>query len=105
MLFRSGRVLGVVNAVGSAIARECDGGLYLHAGPEVAVASTKAFLTQIIAAYLVGLYLAQARGTMFEDEIRAVLGELDGEPEQLVVDSERDQARVVGGGTLVVVVA
>ena len=83
------RTLAICNTVGSTIPRESDAVLYTYAGPEIAVASTKAFLTQIIAAYLVGLYLAQARGTMFEDEIRRVLTELDDMPSKvdLVLDT------------------
>ena len=83
------RTLAICNTVGSTIPREADAVLYTYAGPEVAVASTKAFLTQIIAAYLVGLYLAQVRGTMFEDEIRSVLAELDDMPSKvdLVLDT------------------
>ncbi len=50
--------------------------LYTHAGPEVAVASTKAFLTQLVACYLLALYLGQVRGTQWGDEIRAVVREL-----------------------------
>jgi glucosamine--fructose-6-phosphate aminotransferase (isomerizing) len=56
------RVLGIVNVVGSTIARESDGGIYLHAGPEIGVASTKAFTSQIIALVLLGLYLGRQRG-------------------------------------------
>jgi glucosamine--fructose-6-phosphate aminotransferase (isomerizing) len=83
------RTLAICNTVGSTIPRESDAVLYTYAGPEIAVASTKAFLTQIIAAYLVGLYLAQVRGTMFEDEIRAVLSDLDDMPRNvdLVLDT------------------
>jgi glucosamine--fructose-6-phosphate aminotransferase (isomerizing) len=55
-------VLGIVNVVGSAIAREADGGIYLHAGPEVGVASTKAFTSQIVALALFALYLGRQRG-------------------------------------------
>ena len=69
-------VLAIVNTHGSTIPREADAVLYTHAGPEVAVASTKAFLAQITAAYLLGLYLAQLRGTKFPDEIREVMGDL-----------------------------
>jgi glucosamine--fructose-6-phosphate aminotransferase (isomerizing) len=81
--------LAICNTVGSTIPREADAVLYTYAGPEIAVASTKAFLTQIIAAYLVGLYLAQVRATMFEDEIRAILAELDDMPRKvdLVLDT------------------
>jgi glucosamine--fructose-6-phosphate aminotransferase (isomerizing) len=55
------RVLGIVNVVGSTIARESDGGIYLHAGPEIGVASTKAFSSQIVALLLFGLYLGRQR--------------------------------------------
>ena len=69
-------VLAIVNTHGSTIPRESDAVLYTHAGPEVAVASTKAFLAQITAAYLLGLYLAQLRGTKFPDEIAELLDDL-----------------------------
>ena len=83
------RALAICNTVGSTIPRESDAVLYTYAGPEVAVASTKAFLTQIIAAYLVGLYLAQVRGNMFGDEIRSVLRDLSDMPQavDLVLDT------------------
>jgi glucosamine--fructose-6-phosphate aminotransferase (isomerizing) len=55
-------VLGLVNVVGSTIAREADGGVYLHAGPEIGVASTKAFTSQVVALLLLGLYLGRQRG-------------------------------------------
>jgi glutamine---fructose-6-phosphate transaminase (isomerizing) len=70
------RVLAICNVNGSSIPRECDAVLYTRAGPEVAVASTKAFLTQLVGCYLVALYLAQLRGAKFGDEVHAVLGEL-----------------------------
>src|SRR5881628_734535 len=60
-------VLGLVNVVGSTIAREADGGIYLHAGPEVGVASTKAFTSQVVALLLLGLYLGRQRGLSVED--------------------------------------
>ncbi len=69
-------VLAIVNTHGSTIPRESDAVLYTHAGPEVAVASTKAFLAQITAAYLLGLYLAQLRGTKYPDEIAEILDDL-----------------------------
>ena len=56
------RVLGLVNVVGSTIAREAQGGIYLHAGPEIGVASTKAFTSQIVALVMLGLYLGRQRG-------------------------------------------
>ncbi|OKK05985.1 glutamine amidotransferase [Streptomyces sp. CB03234] len=70
------RVLAICNTNGSTIPRESDGVLYTHAGPEVAVASTKAFLTQLVAVYLLALYLGQLRGTKWGDEIRAVVKDL-----------------------------
>ncbi|RSS82537.1 glutamine--fructose-6-phosphate transaminase (isomerizing) [Streptomyces sp. WAC06614] len=70
------KVLAICNTNGSTIPRESDAVLYTHAGPEVAVASTKAFLTQLVACYLVALYLGQVRGTKWGDEIRAVIREL-----------------------------
>ncbi|MFJ9827359.1 glutamine--fructose-6-phosphate transaminase (isomerizing) [Streptomyces sp. NPDC101160] len=70
------KVLAVCNTNGSTIPRESDAVLYTHAGPEVAVASTKAFLTQLVACYLLALYLGQVRGTQWGDEIHAVIREL-----------------------------
>ncbi|MEU8349387.1 glutamine--fructose-6-phosphate transaminase (isomerizing), partial [Streptomyces sp. NPDC048845] len=70
------RVLAICNTNGSTIPRESDAVLYTHAGPEVAVASTKAFLTQLVACYLVALYLGQVRGTKWGDEIGSVVREL-----------------------------
>ncbi|TDQ51442.1 glutamine--fructose-6-phosphate transaminase (isomerizing) [Actinorugispora endophytica] len=77
------RVLAICNVNGSTIPREADGVLYTHAGPEVGVAATKTFLTQLVACYLVGLYLAQVRGTKFGDEINAVIEQLSRMPEQI----------------------
>ena len=83
------RVLAICNTVGSTIPRESDAVLYTYAGPEIAVASTKAFLTQIVAAYLVGMYLAQVRGNKFGDEVRQILDELAEMPAKidLVLDT------------------
>ena len=67
------RVLAICNTNGSTIPRESDAVLYTHAGPEIAVASTKAFLTQLVACYLVGLHLAQVRGIKYADEVAAVV--------------------------------
>jgi glucosamine--fructose-6-phosphate aminotransferase (isomerizing) len=77
------RVLAICNTNGSTIPRESDAVLYTHAGPEVAVASTKAFLTQVVACYLVALYLGQVRGTKWGDEIVAVVRELSGVSRQV----------------------
>jgi glucosamine--fructose-6-phosphate aminotransferase (isomerizing) len=74
------RVLAISNTNGSTIPRESDAVLYTHAGPEIAVASTKAFLTQLVACYLVGLHLAQVRGIKYADEVGAVLAQLQDMP-------------------------
>ncbi|MFG3338594.1 glutamine--fructose-6-phosphate transaminase (isomerizing) [Glycomyces sp. NPDC048151] len=74
------RVLAISNTVGSTIPRESDAVLYTRAGIEVAVASTKAFLTQLAACYLVGLHLAQVRGIKYADEVSAILDELVASP-------------------------
>ncbi|MGO3152464.1 MAG: glutamine--fructose-6-phosphate transaminase (isomerizing) [Galactobacter sp.] len=70
------RTLSICNSNGSSIPRESDAVLYTHAGPEIAVASTKAFLAQIVAAYLLGLYLAQLRGSLYAEEIKDLLADL-----------------------------
>lgn len=77
------KVLAIVNAHGSTIARESDAVLYTHAGPEVAVASTKAFVAQITATYLLGLYLAQLRGNKYSDEVLTYLEELMAMPDKI----------------------
>ena len=74
------KVLAICNTNGSTIPRESDAVIYTHAGPEIGVASTKGFLTQIIASYLLGLYLAQVKGTSYGDEIARVLTELGDMP-------------------------
>lgn len=85
------KVIAICNTQGSSIPRESDAALYTHAGPEIAVASTKAFLAQITATYLLGLYLAQLRGNMFADEVESILRELRAMPEkiQAVIDSSQ----------------
>ncbi|GAA3061088.1 MULTISPECIES: glutamine--fructose-6-phosphate transaminase (isomerizing) [Actinomycetes] len=70
------RTLSICNTNGATIPRESDAVLYLHAGPEIAVASTKAFLAMIAAAYLLGLYLAQLRGQLFQGQITDILADL-----------------------------
>jgi glucosamine--fructose-6-phosphate aminotransferase (isomerizing) len=75
------RVLAICNTNGSTIPRESDAVLYTHAGPEVGVAATKTFLTQLAACYLVGLYLAQVRGMLYGDEVADIIGQLAAMPE------------------------
>jgi len=88
--------ISICNTHGSSIPRESDAVLYTHAGPEIAVASTKAFLAQITATYLLGLYLAQLRGGTFADEAQAVMKDLHGIPDKIrtVLDS-MDRVREV----------
>jgi glucosamine--fructose-6-phosphate aminotransferase (isomerizing) len=74
------KVLAICNTNGSQIPRECDAVLYTRAGPEIGVASTKTFLAQIAANYLVGLALAQARGTKYPDEVAREYAELESMP-------------------------
>ena len=90
------KVIAICNTQGSSIPRESDAALYTHAGPEIAVASTKAFLAQITATYLLGLYLAQLRGNMFADEIQSVLAELRHMPDKVqnVIDEEDQVANL-----------
>ncbi|WP_232548947.1 glutamine--fructose-6-phosphate transaminase (isomerizing) [Propioniciclava soli] len=77
------KVVAICNTNGSTIPRESDAVLYTHAGPEIGVASTKGFLTQVAACYLLGLFLAQVRGTKFGDEIATVMTELESMPAKI----------------------
>ena len=90
------RVISICNTHGSTIPRESDAVLYTHAGPEIAVASTKAFLAQITACYLLGLYLAQLRGGTYADEAQAVMKDLNEMPAkiQTVLDGQ-DRVREI----------
>jgi glutamine---fructose-6-phosphate transaminase (isomerizing) len=101
---KGGRVLGVVNAVGSAIARECDGGVYLHAGPEVSVASTKAFTSTSVVLALLALHLGRihdlspADGRRIAEGLRALpdqLAEILAQEERIAALA-RDFARYPG---------
>src|SRR5262245_16758323 len=77
------QVVAVTNTVGSSLAREADAVLYMHAGPEIGVAATKTFSTQMASLFLVALYLAQVRGAMFPTEIAEVLARMDELPGQV----------------------
>jgi glucosamine--fructose-6-phosphate aminotransferase (isomerizing) len=91
------KVLAVCNTNGAQIPRESDAVLYTHAGPEIGVASTKAFLAQIVANYLVGLALAQARGTKYPDEVGSEFAALEAMPDAVRrVLSTVDQVRELG---------
>jgi glutamine---fructose-6-phosphate transaminase (isomerizing) len=84
-------VIALCNVVGSTLAREADGVLYTHAGPEVAVASTKAFTTQIVGCLLLGLYLAQQRGRMYPSECEDILERLQQIPAAITQVLDLDQ--------------
>lgn len=74
------KVLAICNTNGSSIPRESDAVIYTHAGPEIGVASTKGFLTQLVACYLLALYMAQVKGTRFGDEIDEIMEQLEAMP-------------------------
>ncbi|MGZ4190383.1 MAG: glutamine--fructose-6-phosphate transaminase (isomerizing) [Actinomycetota bacterium] len=94
---QNAKVMAVVNVVGSSIAREADAVLYTHAGPEIAVASTKAFLAQVVGLKLLALYLAQVRGTMWPHDRRQVVEDLHRLPEMIAEVLElRPQVREIG---------
>ena len=80
---RGARTLAVVNVVGSSIAREADDVLYTWAGPEIAVATTKAYSTQLVLMDLIGLYLADLLGTVEKSEYDAILAEMQVLPEKM----------------------
>ncbi|MEY4323032.1 MAG: hypothetical protein RL410_813 [Actinomycetota bacterium] len=81
------RVLSICNTQGSTMPRESDAVIYTHAGPEIAVASTKAFLTQVIAVYLFAMYLAQERGSEFDvEELAAEVADMSAKVD-LVLDT------------------
>ncbi len=77
------KVLAICNTNGSTIPRESDAVIYTHAGPEIGVASTKGFLTQLVACYLLALYVAQVKGTRYGDEIAEVMTQLEAVPAQI----------------------
>lgn len=77
---KGARILSIVNVVGSSIARESHDVLYTWAGPEIAVASTKAYTTQLIALYIIALYMAKLKGTLTDEEIAPIKAEMQGLP-------------------------
>jgi glutamine---fructose-6-phosphate transaminase (isomerizing) len=93
---RGSKVLGICNVVGSTIAREADGGIYLHAGPEIGVASTKAFTSQVVVQMLLTMYLAYVRLGKFEagPKIARALLELPKQVEGIL--SKSDQIKSIG---------
>jgi len=95
---KGGQIVGLVNVVGSTIARECDGGIYLHAGPEVAVASTKALTHMGIGFAMLALCLGRVRDLSIADGQRIIAG-LRGIPDQIqqILDDEPHIAEVAAG--------
>jgi glucosamine--fructose-6-phosphate aminotransferase (isomerizing) len=93
---RGVKTLGVINVVGSTIAREVDGGVYVHAGPEISVASTKAFTSQVAAMTIFGVQLAMAKGASAE-ELNEYIRELAILPEEIgkVLEAKKDEMREV----------
>ena len=89
-------VFGICNVVGSSIARAADTGAYTHAGPEIGVASTKAFTTQITILMLIGLRLGQLRGTLSSEDFARVAAELEALPKAIenVLTSEKDIEKI-----------
>ena len=92
---RGVKCLGIVNAVGSTIAREVDGGVYVHVGAEISVASTKAFTSQVVAMVLMGLVIAQAKGNIDEATLTEYVNELDQLPLELekTLKDKNDEAK------------
>ncbi|WP_417217184.1 glutamine--fructose-6-phosphate transaminase (isomerizing) [Arthrobacter sp.] len=100
------KTLSICNTNGSTIPRESDAVLYTHAGPEIAVASTKAFLAQITATYILGLYLAQLRGNLFTGQIKDILSDLQDIPAKIQdvldrADVIKELARSMSGASSV----
>ncbi len=93
---RGVKTLGIINAVGSTIAREVDGGIYVHAGPEISVASTKAFTSQVSAMVMFGIQVAQAKGAGLETTAKYV-DELSRLPEaiEFVLANYNEEAKEV----------
>ncbi len=96
---RGSKVLGIVNVVGSSIAREAGGGIYLHAGPEIGVASTKAFTSQVVALALFAVRMGRLRGKLTAEQGRAILKELQALPDKVeqvleLNDAIRELARI-----------
>jgi len=93
---RGVKTLGIINAVGSTIAREVDGGVYVHAGPEISVASTKAFTSQVAAMIMFGIQIAQAKGVGVQDT-SSYIEELDQLPNEIeaVIANYKEQISAI----------
>ena len=91
---RGARTLSICNTQGATIPRESDAIVYTHAGPEVAVASTKAFVAQITARYLLALHISHVRGTLSDTDIRQQVLELEAVPEKIARVLESEQGHI-----------
>lgn len=89
---RGAMVLGICNVVGSSISRETEAGVYTHAGPEIGVASTKAFTAQVAVLTMMALKLAKERGTIKDDYFRKILHDLASVPEKVKEILKQDEA-------------
>ena len=89
---KGARILSIVNVVGSSVARESDDVFYTWAGPDIAVASTKAYTTQLICFYLLALYMGRLKGTVSDDSYRMMMRELNALPEKIqrILDRSKD---------------
>ncbi len=87
---KGARILSVVNVVGSSVARESDDVFYTWAGPEIAVASTKAYTTQLVCMYLIGLYMGQKKGTIDNKQYKEYIEELKAIPEKIEETLKRE---------------
>ncbi|MDD5987091.1 MAG: glutamine--fructose-6-phosphate transaminase (isomerizing) [Eubacteriales bacterium] len=87
---KGARILSVVNVVGSSVARESDDVFYTWAGPEIAVASTKAYVTQLMCMYMIGLYMGRLKGTLAEADYHDTIRELLAVPDKLAAFLEDD---------------
>lgn len=89
---KGARVLSIVNVVGSSVARESDDVFYTWAGPEIAVASTKAYTTQLVCLYLLALYMGRQRDIVDDDTLRRVVSELEALPDKIeyILTKEKD---------------
>jgi len=88
------KVLGIINVVGSSIAREADNVMYTWAGPEIAVATTKAYSTQLVALYLLALHFSKLRGTLSQEQFEILLQDLQRLPEQMQTILEKNVSQI-----------
>jgi glucosamine--fructose-6-phosphate aminotransferase (isomerizing) len=91
---KGARIIGICNVVGSTIARESDNVIYIHAGPEIAVASTKAYIGMITVQYLLAIYFARIKGLLRDDKSREIISSFRRIPEQIKEVIEKNEAEI-----------